>query len=178
MPAIVAASNTTVSPLTGGDWRIDKTGGVDNQYDASAVSASSIAGDFALRAIDLSPGNSAVFGVNTDPGTSDGWADIDFAAQFYGEDFYIFESGVQIGTTYAHGGTAWIVREAGQIRYLIGPKLRDATVIRTVSDVWGSLSFDCTIGRMDGAIAVRFDPPGPWSHGTTPRTRLAISIGG
>jgi hypothetical protein len=179
MVAIVAGAQTAVTPLPDGGWRVEKTGGIEGQYAAAAASAAAITGDFVLRVTDLTAPNSAIFGVSTDPSASDGYADIDFAAQFYGADFYVFENGVYVPPTRAQGGVAWIVRSGGVLRYRIGPTLAGSSVARTVSGVSDPLWFDCTIGRLGGAIGVRFEPPGAWSHGPVrPAARLNIGIGG
>lgn len=179
MAAIVAGAQTSVSPLPEGEWRIEKTGGYEGQYAAAAASAAAIAGDFVLRVRDLAAPNSAIFGVSTDPSGSDGYAEIDFAAQFYGDDFYVFERGAYKPPTRAHGGVAWITRIGGELCYRIGPTLRASSIARSVSGVTAPLWFDCTIGRMGGAVAVRFEAPGTWSHGPARApARLGIGIGG
>ena len=179
MAAIVAGAQTVVTPMPDGGWRVEKTGGVEGQYAAAAASAVAIAGDFVLRVTDLTAPNSAIFGVSTDPAAGDGYANIGFAAQFYGADFYVFESGTYVPPTRTHEGVAWIIRTGGELSYRVGPTLAASAVVRTVSGATGPLWFDCTIGRLGGAIGVRFEPPGAWSHGAPrPVARLSIGIGG
>lgn len=179
MAAIVAGAQTAVTALPDGSWRIEKTSGLDGQYAAAAASAEAIAGDFVLRVRDLTAPNSAIFGVSADPSASDGYAHIDFAAQFYGDDFYVFERGTYVPPTRAHGGVAWITRSGDELAYRIGPTLSASSVARSVSGVTGPLWFDCTIGRLGGAIGVRFEPPGAWSQGAgRVLARLGIGIGG
>ncbi len=178
MPAILAGTNTAVTALPGDAWRVAKTGGVEGSYDAAAASESAIAGDFALRVIDLTPDNSILFGVSTDPHGNDGFEAIDFAMWFYQLGAYLFESGVHMPPPRPQAGIGWITRSAGTLRCHIGSRPSAANAVRTVTGVSGPLWFDCTITRVGGAFSARFDAPGAWSAPARRGGALSIGIGG
>lgn len=175
MAAIAAGAHTSVSALPGGRWRIEKTAGVEGQFDASAASADPIAGDFVLRAEDLTPGNNLLLGLSNDPGASTGFMDFAYACQFYGTALYIYELGVHVPPVHAHSGIVWIARLAGMISYRIGPDFASAGIVREVSSDGTPLFFDCSIAKAGGALAVRFEPPGG-EPVRVPRTQIGLTL--
>ncbi|HEY0623534.1 hypothetical protein [Sphingomonas sp.] len=179
MVAIAAGANTAVTALAGGSWRIEKAGGSDGSYDAAAAAAAPIAGDFALRAQTLSPGNSFLFGVSAAPLGDDGFGAISFAIWLYEGFAHVFESGAHVPLEAVRADIAWITRTGGVVRYHAGLLPDAAPPLRSVSGASGPLWFDCTIGKLGGAFSARFDSPGAWSRGraTSPRG-LAIAVGG
>jgi hypothetical protein len=72
--AMTAGTNTSVADQGGGVYRVTKTGGGAG-WNVSAVSASSIAGDFVLKVVAVS-GNDQIAGVADVPGTTE--VSIDF----------------------------------------------------------------------------------------------------
>ncbi|HEX8300735.1 hypothetical protein [Sphingomonas sp.] len=161
MVAIVDAQSTAVTALGDGSYRIDKTAG-SAAFDASAVSAAAIAGDCVLRVRDLSAPNSLFFGLSIEPGEGLGFGQMDYSAHLYGGDLYVYERGVYVPTPSTHAGTAWIVRSGSVLTYLIGDHPATALVARSVSGVTAPLWFDSSISKEEGAIEVRFEPPGSW----------------
>ena len=179
MVAIVAGTNTVVTPMPGGGWRIEKVGGADGVYDAAAASAAAIAGDFALRAVDLSAGNSFLFGVSEAPDGNDGFVEMRFALWLDGGEAYVFENGVHIPPRLPTGGTAWITRIGDVVRYHAGARPDEAAPMRSVTGAGGALWFDATIRPLGGTFSARFETPGAWSHGRAGASgALAIGIGG
>lgn len=177
MPAIVAGAQTSVAALGDGGWRVEKTGGVEGHFGAWAASAEPIAGDFVLRAEDLTPGNNLLFGVSASPGASAGFTDLIHSCQFYGAEFYVYELGVYRPPIRAHAGVAWIARLAGVVSYRVGPDFASALIAREVPADEAPLFFDCSIAKAGGAIAVRFDPPGSWTGAArAPRRRIDLTL--
>lgn len=176
MVAIVAGAQTMVTPLPDGGWRVEKTGGLENDYAAAAASAAAIAGDFILKVTDLTPPNSVIFGVSANPSANDGFSEIDFSVQFHGGYFYVYERGTFVPPARMQDGTVWFTRTGGELSYHIGPTLAGSTLARSVGGVNGELWFDCSIARMGGAIGVRFEPDGDSDSARAPM-RLRIGIG-
>lgn len=177
MVAIVAGAQTSVTALGDGSWRVQKTVGVEGHFGASAASAEPIAGDFVLRAEDLTPGNNLLFGVSANPGASAGFMDLNHSCQFHGAEFYVYELGVYRPPIRVHSGVAWIARLAGVVSYRTGPDFASALIAREVPADEAPLFFDCSIAKVGGAIAVRFEPPGAWTGpASAPRRRIDLTL--
>lgn len=177
MVAIVAGAQTSVTALGDGSWRVEKTGGAEGQFGAWAASAEPIAGDFVLRAEDLTPGNNLLFGVSANPDASAGFMDLTHSCQFYGAELYIYELGVYRPPIRVHSGVAWIARLAGVVSYRTGPDFASASIAREVAADNAPLFFDCSIAKAGGAIAVRFEPPGAWAAAARPpRPRIDLTL--
>lgn len=178
MVAIVDAQSTTVTALGGGIYRVEKTGGAAGAFDASAVSAAAIAGDCVLRVRDLSAPNNLVFGLSVNPGENPGYDKIDHAVQFYLTDLYVYERGALIPPARQNAGTVWIVRSGNVLSYLVGDYPATAMLARKIIGVTAPLWFDSSIVRANGAIEVRFDPPGSWCEPPGGRRRtLGLALG-
>lgn len=170
MVAIVAGAGTSVTAAGGGAWRVEKTA-ASTDYDASARSAEGIAGDFTLSVRDVGAPNSAIVGVSADPAASDGYADIGWCLQIYGNAIDIYESGAFVPPGHLYGETLWIVRRGDVLRYHIGDAATPATVVRSVAVGTAALWFDCSIAKPGGAVEVRFARPA-----RRVRTRLSLGI--
>jgi hypothetical protein len=114
------AGMTVTSPSTG-VYQVLKTAGVD-AYNASAVSAIGLAGDFTLRVKHLQNGNTVqgyFAGMNADPLTDDGFAGIDRAWNRFeaGSSWNIYENGAQILAGLADATYCWMWRRTGQLFY-------------------------------------------------------------
>lgn len=169
MVAIVDAGGTGVTAL-GGGYRIEAA--ANAALPATAVSATPIAGDFALRVRVGAGDHRTMVGVTADPGEGAGFEQIDYAIQFFRLECYIYERAVFRPPSRMSAGTAWIVREGGVLRYLIGSRPSTALVARTVPGVTGPLYFDSAIYRVGLPVEVRFEAPGAWCE--EPRARRRV----
>lgn len=177
MVAIVAGAQTHVTALGDGSWRVEKMSGAWTGFNAAAASATPIAGDFVLRGQDLTPDNNLLFGVSESPGASNGFLDLLYSVQFYGNELYMYELGVYRPPVRVNDGVVWIARLAGVVSYRIGAEFATATILREVAASAAPLSFDCSLSKPGGAISVRFDPPGDWAglaRAARPRIDLTL----
>ena len=175
MVAIVARANTGVTAIGGGAYRIVKTGGFDESFDAAAVSTVAVAGDFVLRAQRVGDSARLMVGVAVNADADTGYVGIDYSAAWRGGVIEIFERGEYRAYTDAIGGYLWIDRVGSTLRYACGPRRRDARVIRTVAEVTAPLAFDCSLVTPGSAVDVRFDAPGAWSDPRPPLRRGALA---
>lgn len=128
---VVNNANTTVTPLGGGEYTIEKTAGTDGAYDASAVSTTSFSGDFLLRARLLTEGansNLTMVGMNSDPLADNNYASIDYAwAWAHGSDtWWIYQGGTMILQFLAPATYVWIWRQGTSLKMGRGATLADA----------------------------------------------------
>lgn len=140
---ITARTNTTVTDLGGGMYRIAKSGGTNNLYDADAVSATQ-AGDFLLRI--ETPGatmEGSFAGLTANPPGSTGNA-IDRAFLRSGGQIYIFEGGANTGVAAFAPAPLWLRRTGTTLTYESGSDPAALTVRRTVTTS-ASLGFDCSL---------------------------------
>lgn len=146
---IVPNVGTGVADLGGNIFQIEKlTGGT--VYNADAVGTVALAGDFVLRAGVPSLGRWAA-GFNIDPLTDSNFTSIDYAL-LYNAGWFVFESGVQIGS--GVGGTfGWIWRQGTTLNYGVGADFTTAfsAPLRTVAGVSAPLYFDSSF-HDDGTI--------------------------
>jgi len=175
MGAIVNAANCAVAAGTGGAWLATKTGGSDGASDASAVSATGIAGDFVLRVKPLGTGL-CFAGVSAAPGAGIAEATIDRAFQIGGGLCRIVESGSFRPGSFPLATYAWMRRSGGSLDYLTGPLLATAAVRRTVAVGTGPLFFDSTILAAGLAIEVKFDLPAAFVARRAARRGLTLGL--
>lgn len=169
MVAIVAVRNTAVAARPDGGWRITKTGGFDDAFDAPAVSVAPVAGDFVLRARRVGGTDRLMVGVTADPHADDGYAGIDWSIAYRGGAVEVFERGDYRTYSFDVADFVWIDRVGGTLRYLTGADRRTATVLRSVGGVAGPLYFDSSLVTPGSAVDVRFAP--------LPPPRAALSFG-
>lgn len=143
---IVNQVNTTVTNQGGGVYRIAKTGGTLDVYDASAVSAVGASGDFTLKIDKTATINQVgILGMNSDPLTADTWQSVDYGLLWSSGSWYVYESATNPATFADNGETAWIRRVGTTLSYLLGNVLETAVVQRTVNGATGTLYFDSSI---------------------------------
>ncbi len=176
MVAVVNRANTSVSALGGGVWRITKTGGFADSFDAAAVSTAGIAGDFVLRAKRVGGSARLMVGVAVNADEDTGYVGIDYSAAYRDGVIEVFERGDYRTYTDLVGGFLWIDRVGSMLRYRCGAKRKDATVIRTVSGVTAPLFFDSSLVTPGCAVDVRFDVPGAWSDPRGGRHRIGFVL--
>ncbi|WP_394652450.1 hypothetical protein [uncultured Sphingomonas sp.] len=174
MVAIVAVQNTTVAPRGGGVWRITKTGGFDDSFDAPAKSVAAITGDFVLRAKRVGDADRLMIGVTANPDEDTGYVGIDYAIAYRSGAIEVFERGEYRAYSFDIADFVWIERIGTTLRYLTGPSRKSASVVRTVTGVAGPLFFDSSLVTPGCAVDVRFDRAG-WDI-ARPRTRLSLAI--
>lgn len=174
MVTIVAVQNTAVAPRGGGVWRITKTGGFDDSFDAPAKSVAAITGDVVLRAKRAGDTDRLMIGVTANPDEDTGYVGIDYSIAYRGGAVEVFERGDYRAYSFDVADFVWIERVGTTLRYLTGPSRRTAAVIRTVAGVGGPLFFDSSLVTPGCAVDVRFDRAG-WDV-VRPRTRLSLAF--
>lgn len=162
MVAIVAVQNTAVTANPDGSWRITKTGGFDEAFDAPAVSVAAIAGDFVLRGRRVGAADRLMIGVTADPAEDTGYIGIDYAVAWRGNVVEVFERGDYRTYSFVEDAPVWIERVGTTLRYRYGRRRREATLLRSVSGVGGPLFFDSSLVTPGCAVDVRFAAPGAW----------------
>lgn len=177
MVAVVNRANTGVSALGGGVYRITKTGGFDDSFDAAAVSTAGIAGDFVMRAKRVGTTSRLMIGVSADTDEDTGYMGLDYALEYTGGVLEIFERGNYRAYNTLVDDFVWIDRVGTMLRYLCGPKRKGATVMRTVTGVTAPLFFDSSLVTPGCAVDVRFDAPGAWSDPRASLRRAGVSTG-
>jgi len=176
MGAILGVANCTVAPAAGGAWVVTKSGGTDGASDASAVSATAIAGDFALRVRPLGPGL-CYAGVSANPNAGISETTIDRGLQISGGLCRAVEAGSFKPGSFTLATYAWIRRTGSMLQYLTGPLLATATVRRTVVDAGAPLFFDSAIAAAGLAIEVKFDVPAAFAPRRPSRRGLTLGLG-
>ena len=150
---IVNNVGTSVSDLGGNSYRITKVSG-GFAYNADAVGTVGYTGDFLLR---LSPASTFsgnwIGGMNTDPLTDSDYASIDYGLLSDGTNWFVFESGANIGSSTPHNTFGWIWRSGTTLNYGTGATFgaASASPIRTVTSVSATLYFDSAFAN-DGTI--------------------------
>jgi hypothetical protein len=143
-PVVIANNaNTTVAALGDGGYSVEKTGGVNGAYDASAVSALGCAGDFILRIKNIATGEYMV-GMNTDPTTDNNYTSIDYWWAFYGGLYWQTNGGAN---GMASAPFAWIWRTGTNLYFGTGATFEDvlAAPNSVVADVVATLYFDSSL---------------------------------
>lgn len=174
MVAVVPVQNTAVEARGGGVWRITKTGGFDDSFDAPAKSVVGVAGDVVLRAKRVGDADRLMIGLTADPDEDTGYAGIDWSIAYRGGAVEVFERGQYRAYSFDVADFVWIERIGTTLRYLTGASRARATVVRTVAGVAGPLFFDSSLVTPGCAVDVRFDRAG-WDI-VRPRTRLSLAI--
>ncbi|HET9511488.1 MAG TPA: hypothetical protein VFO80_10100 [Sphingomonas sp.] len=174
MVAVVAVQNTAVEARAGGVWRITKTGGFDDSFDAPAKSVAAIAGDIVLRAKRIGGADRLMIGVTANPDEDTGYVGIDYAIAYRGGAIEVFERGVYRAYSFDVADFVWIERIGTTLRYLTGPTRRSASVVRSVAGVAGPLFFDSSLVTPGSAVDVRFDRAG-WDVARA-RSRLSLAF--
>lgn len=179
MVAIVAVQNVSVEPQPGGAYRITKTGGFDEAFDAPACSTGALADDFVLRARRVGGGGRLMIGVTADPAEDTGYVGIDYAMAYRASEAVVevFERGNYRAYGYIDDPTIWIDRIGTTLTYRAGPRRQDAAVLRQVEGVAGALWFDSSLVTPGCAVDVRFARPGAWSDQRPARATLSIGAG-
>jgi hypothetical protein len=142
--AIANRANTTVVPLAGGAYTVEKTAGVNGTYDASAVSALGLAGSFTLRLRNLVAGDKMA-GMNTDPLTDDSYVSLDRAWQSAAGLWAVYESSNQRIGGLADATYAWIWRRSGIVYYGRGVALPSVGSADWSAADASTLFFDCSL---------------------------------
>lgn len=147
-------SNTTLT----GNKDIVMTGGAGWSGSGYSLEGYSL-GCFVSARTDTTT-NVAMFGLNTDPTTSNSYLSIDYAIYFAnGGLLYAFENGINTATlaSYAAGDTCSITYDGQNIRYF-----KNGTLLRTVARAVGSpLYFDSSLGGAGCHLSnVHFGPMG------------------
>lgn len=174
MVAIVAVQNTAVAARPGGVWRITKTGGFDDSFDAAAKSVAAIAGDVVLRARRVGTTDRLMIGVTANPDEDTGYVGIDWSMSYRGGAIEVFERGDYRAYSFDVADYVWIERTGTTLRYLTGATRKAASVVRSVANVTTPLFFDCSLVTPGSAVDVRFDR-GAWDA-VRPRTRLSLAF--
>lgn len=172
MAAIVNAAHCSVQPADGA-WLVTKTGGTAGQYDASAVSAESMAGDFVLRARTLNAGV-AFIGVSPNPAAGHGFETIRWAVQLGGGLLRFHENGVYRSPGFGSNGFVWLRRQGTTLDCLVGPELAGAVVRRSFANVSESLHFASSLEAPGLTVEVKFD--GPAAKAKSRRQRLSLGL--
>lgn len=158
---IVNRANTTVTAQGGGVYRIAKTGGADGAFDASAVSAVGLPGDFTLKMVLSTPNDSQLgwLGVNSDPLTDNDYISGDFGVLLSTGEWYIYESGGNPASFTDNATAVWIARRGTTLTYRQGATFAGAAISRTVPDVPGTLYFDSSIQDTTAVVDVTLTIP-------------------
>lgn len=175
MVAVVARVNTSVVAQGGGAYRITKTGGFDESFDAAAVSTTGFAGDVVLRAKRVGSTARLMVGLSFNADEDTGYLGIDYSAAWRDGVIEVFERGDYRTYTDLAGDYLWIDRTAATLRYRCGAKRKSATVIRTVTGVTAPLFFDCSLVTPGCAVDVRCDAPGAWSDPRPAMRRIGLA---
>lgn len=112
---IVNHSNTTVTALGGGEYQIEKTGGVNAVQDAGAVSSTGLAGDFLLTVRAMQTDKSVWVMTGTNPTASLGNADRTHMILFdnVGQARVYTSSGLVAGPFGYSAAQYWFIRRVG-----------------------------------------------------------------
>lgn len=153
---IINNVNTTVTNDGAGVYTIEKTSGVDNSYDASAVSSVGVSGDFVLR-LEEQTNTGDFLGLSVNPLVSDD-ANIDFAWQLYTglgwrpEKNSVAQTGFLTPAAYA-----WIWRIGSTLYWGRGSTLADAQASPDFTDTSSAtLKFDSTLAFLNKTNGVLF----------------------
>ncbi|HEY0414113.1 MAG TPA: cadherin domain-containing protein [Allosphingosinicella sp.] len=156
---IVNNAKTTVTDVGNGTFQIVKTG--TNQFDASAVSSTPIAGDFVLRVKSIVNDTYGVAAMNSDPLTDAGYAGLDYLVAFTGGgQATVGENGGQ-ALNFTANGQLWMWRTGTTLKYGTGPDFATASttgLLRTVTNVTAPLYFDSSFGANNNTIEVQLTP--------------------
>jgi YD repeat-containing protein len=162
--AIVPGANTTVSQQSDGLYRVTKTSGSADTWNADAHSSTKADGDFVLRVRAVQSGSHIIGGVATAPGASADYTNPDFGFNFVADGSVRYmEAGtfVSLGVTYVAGDNFWLVRTGGTINYYKGATLTAAIAagaLRTRTGVTGTFYSDSSIYTSGASIDVEFTP--------------------
>lgn len=157
--AIVNNANTTVTHLGDSVYEIEKTSGVADTYDASAVSSAGVTGDFVLRLAPVAGSANYGGGVTSDPLANDSYDTVDRLALYVPStpEWTIFENGVQVAGGLTPSTYFWIWRIGSSLNYGRGATLgaAQASPDRTVTDS-STLYFDSSFRTVGNKIEAQF----------------------
>lgn len=142
-------ANTTVTTLTGGWYKVEKTGGTADTYDAAAVTADAMATDFDVD-IEVTELTTWVAGVSADPTASNG-SSIDLGVSIDATGIlYTGPSGSLTGKTMAKvGDVIRMKRRADRVRIYRNEELVSTHTLAT------SVKFDSSIYTSGGDFLAR-----------------------
>lgn len=153
---VTARTNTTVTSRGNGYYRIEKTGGSNNVYDADAVSASALAGDFVVEII--APAFAAfAAGLSTNPTASAGASNLNCGYSLAPDgQLYRAESGAySVISVYEVGQSLWLRRRGAYIEYIRGGATPDHGEVVRVVKLAAAVYFDCSIYDLGTKFDVR-----------------------
>lgn len=157
---LVNSAATTVTSEGGGVFRIRKTGGDADSFDASAVSTIGYGGDFRLSAASLSGTPDFHIGMNSDPGADDGDLTLDYSVQVYGDGRgYLHENG-KLVMSFQIDGQVWMWRDGTTLKLGTGPDFQTAStagVVRTITGVTTTLYFDSSFKSATSDVRVTLE---------------------
>jgi hypothetical protein len=178
--AVTNSANTTVAAAEDtGEYRITKTGGVNGNWDASAVTAAGFANDYLLRIQPKQTNKNMVVGVSLNPTASVSYTGIDrgisFSSAGIAEVMTLGTPGASLGA-YTTDQIWWMARTSGTLRIYRGADLATATLVTSLSALAGTAFLDTAFSDSAGAVDVifsqvtvplTFEPPLRATHAAT-----------
>ncbi|MES2442158.1 MAG: LysM peptidoglycan-binding domain-containing protein [Pseudomonadota bacterium] len=164
---VINGTNTSVALQSDGLYRITKTGGGADAWDADARGTVGAAGDFVLRVRPPQNNKLLVAGVAALPASSASYTNVNYGLMLSNTGAVSYmESGsyASLGVSYAANDNFWLVRSGSTVSYYKGATL-DAAIaagaLRTVTGATGTLYFDSSLDQTGAAVDVLFTPAAP-----------------
>ncbi|MGA9581365.1 MAG: multicopper oxidase domain-containing protein [Allosphingosinicella sp.] len=156
---MTALANVTVTPQDDGSYLIEKTGG-SGAYDASAVSSSGVAGEFALR-ITNGVGNATqlMAGISRNPSADPSTMEYSVRLLPTGRFGVLVNGAAEVGLPLVKGHV-WLVRDSnGTITIRNGETLAGAAIVYTAPQVeTGTFFANSSIAPTGDKVIMRLQP--------------------
>ncbi|PSJ42219.1 LysM peptidoglycan-binding domain-containing protein [Allosphingosinicella deserti] len=157
---ILAGRNTAVTAQADGSYRVVKTSGVNNSYDASAFGSAGFSGDFVLLLRPQQTDRYLIGGMSRSPASTTSYLGVDYGLEVGpgGSVAFVEGSGYGgLGTTVTTGECLWVARVGTTLYYLKGATFDQAVAagaLRSVAGVGGTLYFDAALYSAGAAFDV------------------------